>query len=416
LKFISRLQGLQPAEAVILLADLAINLGFSMLIPYISVHVTQNLMLSATVAGTVLAVRTGVQQTLMALAGPTADLYGYKRVLIAGLLVRCIGFGSFALMSNMTGLLVSAMLSGMGGALFSSAERAAYAALRPGPDQASRFALLYTAQSVGTTLGPLVGALLLSLDFRVLSLAAGLVYLPIAALVAFFLPNLTSGRPAPTPARAVAEVAGSITTVARNRAFVLYCAISAGYWAISGQINISLPLQAAAVTGTQTAVKYLLLVSSVLVICFQYLLQAKLGDRFPPLAQWAVGSALAGASFLLLIPFPGMGGLMTCVVLSTVGGMLVRPMDYQVVMGMAPRDSLASYYGFAALAVALGGSAGQFMGGGLMDVARASGSPWLPWATFAVLGIATALGMGWLGRRPWNSRQRQETALGKANT
>lgn len=394
-----RLAGLSTAEAVILLADLSINLGFFMLIPYLSIHVRDNLGLSATIAGTILAVRTGVQQVLMMFAGPTADLYGYKRVLITGLLIRAAGFLSFALMATLPGLLISAVLSGIGGALFSSAERAAFAALNPGPDQAGRFALLYTAQSVGTTLGPLVGALLLSINFRVLSVVAGCVYFPIALMVFLYLPDLATGRDRPAVAHALSEVLQSVATVARNRAFVAYCLISTGFWAVSGQINISLSLHASAVTGSQTAVKYLLLTNSLMVIAMQYKIAQWLTGRWAPLLQWVIGCALTGGAFLLLIPLPGMGGMVSAVVIMTLGGMLLRPNDYTMIVGMAPRDSIASYYGFSALAVAIGGSGGQFLGGRLLDVADATGTAWIPWLTFAVIGLVAAAGMALFARR-----------------
>ncbi len=397
MSLLRRLAGLDPAVGAILLADFAINTGFFMLIPFISIHVRDNLGLTATVAGTVLAVRMAVQQVLTVLAGPTADLYGYKRVLLLGLLIRSVGFASFALMDNLPGLLLSAVLSGMGGALFGSAERAAFAALNPGPDQASRFSLLYTAQSVGTTLGPLIGSLLLSVDFRVLSVAAGAVYIPIAVMIYFALPDITSGRARPRASEAVGEVLLSLRTVAKNRAFVTYCLLSSGFWVISGQINISLSLQAASVTGTQTSVKYLLWTNSLMVIALQYKISQWMTGKMAPLTQWALGTAIAASSFLVLVPFPGMTGLVACVVLMTLGGMLVRPTDYTVVTGMAPRDSLGSYYGFSALSVAVGGSAGQFLGGRLTDVAAAGGMPWLPWATFAALGCAATLGMAWFG-------------------
>lgn len=393
-----------PAEAVILIADLAINLGFFMLIPFISVHVSLNLGLSATVAGTVLATRMGVQQLLMVFAGPIADLYGYKRVILIGLLIRSVGFASFAAMSNLQGLLLSAVLSGIGGALFSSAERAAFAALKPDSDQGTRFSLLYTFQSVGTTLGPLLGALLLSLDFRVLSLVAGLVYLPIALMVLIWLPDLASGRPRPHWDEAVGEMLRSVRAVARNRAFVSYCMVAAGYWAVSGQINISLALHAAAVTGSQTAVKYLFLINSLMIIALQYGLTQRLHGRGSPLQHWSVGAALTAAGFLVLIPFPGMSGMVAAVMLMSFGSMLVRPNDYQITMGMAPRDAMASYYGFSAISVAIGGSTGQYLGGSLTDLATTAGAPWLVWACFAVLGLITALVMA--------RRARSTTAAG----
>lgn len=395
-----RFAGVQPAEAVVLLADFAINTGFFMLIPYLSVHIRDNLLLSATVAGTVLAVRTGVQQVLMIFAGPMADLFGYKRMLIIGLLVRAVGFMSFALMNSVTGLLVSSVLSGLGGALFSASARATWAALNPGPNQSSRFAVLYTAQSFGTTIGPLLGALLLSLDFRVLSLAAGFVYLPIAVLIFMMLPNLDTGRVRPaTGGAAGAEVLHSIRTVARNRYFVTYCLISAGFWTLNTQMNISLSLYAASITGSQTAVKYLLLTNSLLVIALQYKVNQWTSGRWAPVTQLAAGTAAAGVAFLLLVPFPGMGGLLACVVVMSLAGMLVRPNDYQMIIGMAPRDSLASYYGFSALAMALGGSGGQFLGGRLTDLAQSTGLPWLPWVCFAAIAAVASLAMVQFGRR-----------------
>jgi DHA1 family multidrug resistance protein-like MFS transporter len=120
--------------------------------------------------------------------------------------------------------------------------------------------------------------------------------------------------------------------------------------------------------------------------------------KWPPLVLWAFGSALSGVAFLALIPYPGMVGLLTCVVLLTLGGMLLRPVDYQMVVGMGPRDAVASYYGFSAISVAVGGSGGQYLGGRLIDVADATGQAWLPWIVFATLGLSAAVLMRWFDR------------------
>jgi DHA1 family multidrug resistance protein-like MFS transporter len=135
-----------------------------------------------------------------------------------------------------------------------------------------------------------------------------------------------------------------------------------------------------------------------MVIVLQYQLTRWVEGKWPPLVLWAFGSALSGVAFLALIPFPGMAGLLTCVILLTLGGMLLRPVDYQMVVGMGPQDSVASYYGFSAISVALGGSAGQYLGGRLIDVADATGQASLPWLVFAAFGLGAALLMRWFDR------------------
>lgn len=409
-KLFRNLPRLQPAEAVILIADLSINTGFFMLVPFISIHVTNNLGLSATVAGVVLATRMGVQQLIQIVAGPTADLYGYKRVLVLGLIIRAVGFISFAFMSDLPGLMLSAVLSALGGALFSSSSRATFAALANGEQLAAKYSILYTFQSIGTTLGPLVGALLLAVDFRLLSLVAGLVYLPVALLVYLMLPNLETGRTRPRAVDAVGEVLRSISTVARHRDFVIFCLINSGFWLLSGQINISLSLYAAAITGTQTSVKYLFLLNSLIAITLQYGVSQRLQGRASPYSQWAVGAALAALGFLILIPFPSMGGLIACVALMGLGGLVLRPNEYMIINSMSPRNALASYYGFSSLAPAIGGATGQYLGGRLTDLASETGAAWIPWVIFSVIGWISSVAMFRFSR--YRAEQERRTALG----
>lgn len=392
------LPDISAAGAVLLLADLAINAGFFMLIPYLSVHVTGTLGLSAAAAGSVLAMRMLAQQLLMVFAGPVGDLYGYKRVLVLGLLIRAVGFGSFALMGNLSGLLISAVLSGLGGALFASAEKASFAAVTAGPGQNQRFALLNVAQSAGVTVGPLLGALLLGVDFGVLSVAAGSVYIAVAALVLIYLPRVESAR-VRRPAGGARAVFRSVMSVARHGSFVAYTLITGGYWLVSGQLNISLSLHARSITGSITAVKYLLLLHALLVVLAQYRVAGWAGAHWTPMRQLALGTGLVGVGFALLVPFPGMAGLVACTVLMSMGAMLVRPTDQTIIMSFARPEALASYYGFSALSVALGGSTGQYLGGRLMDLATQTALAWLPWAVLASLAGLAAAGISWMAAR-----------------
>ncbi|NTV65777.1 MAG: MFS transporter, partial [Oscillochloris sp.] len=60
---------------------------------------------------------------------------------------------------------------------------------------------------------------------------------------------------------------------------------------------------------------------------------------------------------------------------------------------------LGSYFGVNALALAFGGSLGNMSGGLLTDLARAIGVPALPWLMFALIGLASAIGLAMLSER-----------------
>jgi MFS transporter, DHA1 family, multidrug resistance protein len=68
------------------------------------------------------------------------------------------------------------------------------------------------------------------------------------------------------------------------------------------------------------------------------------------------------------------------------GRALVEPMKDVVTAALAPPDELAAAYGFAFLALAVGGSLGNYAGGWLFDYATATGRFALPWALFAAFG------------------------------
>lgn len=64
-----------------LLAAFVFNLGFYMLIPFLAGYLKQDLLLSATLVGIVLGVRSFCQQGLFLVGGLLADLFGQKKLI-----------------------------------------------------------------------------------------------------------------------------------------------------------------------------------------------------------------------------------------------------------------------------------------------------------------------------------------------
>ena len=54
---------------------------------------------------------------------------------------------------------------------------------------------------------------------------------------------------------------------------------------------------------------------------------------------------------------------------------------------------LASYFGFSALSLAIGGAAGQLLGGWLFDQSRAHDVPALPWIVLGAIGLTVTVAL-----------------------
>ncbi len=102
----------------------------------------------------------------------------------------------------------------------------------------------------------------------------------------------------------------------------------------------------------------------------------------------ALGLGVLSLASVLLTPLIVMAA---GIVIFAAGRSLAEPTKDTVTSTMAPPDQLAAYFGVSFLGLALGGSAGNYAGGWLSDVAAATGLLSLPFLVFLVFGAAAGL-------------------------
>ncbi|MFJ4940238.1 MFS transporter, partial [Streptomyces pseudovenezuelae] len=146
-----------PLPARMLMANqFAINLAFYMLMPYLATHLSGGLGLAAWAVGLVLGVRNFSQQGMFLIGGTLADRFGYKAPIMAGCLLRTVGFGLLGWVDNLPALIAASAATGFAGALFNPAVRA-YLAAEAGERRVDAFATFNVYYQAGMLLGPLVG-------------------------------------------------------------------------------------------------------------------------------------------------------------------------------------------------------------------------------------------------------------------
>jgi hypothetical protein len=398
----ARFRALSPAARLLVVNQFGINVGFYMVVPFLATYLAADLGYAAALVGLVLGVRTLAQQGLFLVGGTAADRLGCRPMIVLGCGLRVLAFGLFALVTSPVGIIAAAALTGFAGALFSPAVRA-YLSREAGPDRAGAFAVFNTAADAGAFAGPLLGAVLLAVDFRLVAAVACAAFLLLTVAQTVVLP--------PCAVQAHPEsVLHSWGAVVRNGRFVAFTLCGSAYFALYNQVYLVLPLEAERVTGTPAAVAALFAVSTLAGVALYVRVAAWAGRRWRPGTCVALGLALMGAGFVpvavsapllptatALAPAAALPVLAGAVVF-TLGIALANPFTMQLLPVMGSERLVGTYYGFFYLVSALVAAAVSAGAGALLDVGGAGWRAAAPLALLAV-GLAGAAGTALMQRR-----------------
>lgn len=206
-----------PAVRLLMANQFAINCAFYMLMPYLAAHLSGDLNLAAWSVGLVLGVRNLSQEGMFLLGGSLADRYGCKAPILAGCLLRTAGFALLGWVDALPALIVASAATGLAGALFNPAVRAALAAAA-GERRVEAFAAFNVHYQAGMLLGPPIGLALLVADFRAVCTVAALLFAVLTLVQWRALP----GDGTPADGRRAGGVWARWRTVAANRPFLLF--------------------------------------------------------------------------------------------------------------------------------------------------------------------------------------------------
>lgn len=165
---------MSPPARLLVVHFFGINAGFYLVLPFLAVHMG-NLGFGAAMVGLVLGLRTLSQQGLFLIGGAAADRIGCRPMIIAGCSLRVVAFGLFALFTALPGIITATVLSGLATSLDEPALRS-YLSHEAGKRRAEAFAMYAVSWHTGALVGPLLGALLLTVDFRLVALVACVVF------------------------------------------------------------------------------------------------------------------------------------------------------------------------------------------------------------------------------------------------
>ncbi|MFD7276708.1 MDR family MFS transporter [Streptomyces sp. NPDC059862] len=385
---------LSPLLRLLILTQLAFNIGFYAVLPFLSEHLGQTIGMAGWLVGFVLGLRTFSQQGLFVVGGALADRYGIRPVVLAGCALRIAGFAWLGHAEQTWSVIGAVLLIGFAAALFSPAvesEVARQAVLWEEESGGSRtrvLALFTVAGQAGAFVGPLLGALLLAVDFRTACLAGAGVFVLVLAGHAWLLPQRIPGRER-------VRAKGGLRALLRNRRFLALCCAYGAYLLAYNQLYLALPDEVARATGSQAPLAWLFALSSLLVVTAQLPVTRWVGDRLALRRSMAAGLLLIAAGFAVVAVarpagWSGTAGLVPAagfVVLLTVGQMLVAPAARAWVPDLAEDGRLGLYTGALSSVSGLIVLIGSAATGSLLDAGLPSAVPWLALAAVPAAAV-----------------------------
>ncbi|MCT8139262.1 MFS transporter [Anaerobacillus sp. CMMVII] len=358
-------------------------LGFFMLIPLLAVYLLDQLLLSATLVGIIVGIRSFCQQGLMIFGGFISDRLSYKNVICLGVFIRAIGFISFGFASTMTGLVVAAILSGLGGALFHPSSYAYYTVLSTSENRATVYAIREMLSNVGFIFGPVIGAFLLGFNFQWVCITAGVMFLIVFLISYFGMPKLTSNNEATKP------FVENVREISSNRKYLKFCALILFVWFLVVQLYVAVPVKLQSLQLLDVNVGMIYSAGALIIVFLQVPLINRLSSRFSPTYLIGLGSSCVTLGLIILGFSSNLVGIYCSVIVFTFGQMFIQPMISKQIADIAPQTLIASYFGFNGLALAIGGMVGNLLGGMLYDLGRDIHIN-IPWVIFSIVGVTVS--------------------------
>ena len=355
-------------------------IGFEMIMPLVVGQYVNVQGFSATSVAVALSLRRFMQQGLALLGGAMADRWDLRHLISLGVLLRALGFVLLAHGSQYLLLLLAMVLIGLGGVFFDLPYQTAIATLTTLENRARYYSLNNTVTGIASTVGPLVGALLLKVNFAAVCYGAAACF-----AINFFVSVLA--LPKIRRRERSYSVGRSVWAVVSNRAFLLFTGAMVIFWLAASQIDISFPLKIQALAGTQESVSLMYAIYAAITAALQYPLVSLLLKRFQPAALVLMGVACIALALLVAGGARTQPLFLAAVALFALGMLLARPNQQTIAVALADDRALGMFLGVISMSAAIGCGVGSIFGGVCFDLAAGLGNDQVAWGLFAAIAL-----------------------------
>lgn len=370
------------AIKILLAFQFIVNLSVFASFPLLAVHLSKNLSFGPVFIATVITVNLLSSRLLPLLVGAYVDRFKLKFTILASLILRGVGFLVLGLTVSETNLIIGASVLGLGAAVYESAVYGAIGASKEDVREKA-FYVNSMALNMGSVIGPAVIFLMPRFESGTPFVISGVVFFVMISAIPF----LGSSNKQP----ANRSYFSSLGTCLSDVRFWRLIVAMVPFWAVYSQLTIYLPLRFSILTGADDLLRIIYVLNAVVgvvvaVAVFNIISSVgwrsliKLGHIFLAIT-FLCGIAthyIIGLDSRFLI-----GYFFVLVVVFTIGETLVLPTSDMAISEISPSGLQSTYFGASAIAWAIGGGIGNYLGAFLADIAYG----YIGWVVFSAISV-----------------------------
>ncbi len=311
-------------------------------------------------------------------SGALADRPGFRTALISAFSLLALGYASLGLFPSKPAVLLALVCVAAGGSIVKPVITGTVSRSSDEASRARAFSIFYMIVNIGSFTGKTIA--------KPVRVTLGLEYVPLysagAALLALLLVLLVyHPKESPEAPRSAAEALRGMWAAVRNLRFLALILITAGFWAIQGQLYASMPKYVIRLIGADASPEWYANVNPLVVVCCVVPLTA-LAKRLAPVTSIAISLALVPFSALLMAasglfhrPFDLLGHAVHPITALMVAGIALQglaecflsPRYLEFASLQAPRGKEGLYLGYSHLNTFFAWSFGFVSSGYLLD-------------------------------------------------
>ncbi len=366
-------------------ARLVVTGGFSMVMPFLGIHLAEERKVPTIVVGLIWTVAGACGAAMQWLAGELADRFGRRPLMLASLLIRAVNLSlmGYAVSVEASVIAFGALIvaNSMLRACFDPVGNALVADLAPPEQRVAAFSLQRVGVNVGWATGPAVAAMASGHSYSQLFYWSVPVTLAAAAVIATMAEprSVASARPLRLK---------EMLAFTDDKVFVRFLVSTMAFFILQVQLYQTLSIYAVRVLHlTRAQIGTLYTLNGVLVVCLQLPAVAYI-RRWGTRGALTLGCCGYAISYAAAGLTQGYASLLVCVGAVTLAEIITSPAQQTSVAALAPLGRVGAYSGLYGLAQIVGQSTGPLIGTAALDALPARAT----WFFLALFGVAAAVG------------------------
>jgi MFS family permease len=355
--------------------------GASMIWPFLIIYASEKLALPLTAVTSLITINSVFGLVFAFVAGPLTDRLGRKWSMVVSLLVNGLVYLGLSQADSLPSFAILYALSGAFNPIYRVGADAMMADLVPAEKRPDAYAILRISNNIGVALGPAVGGFIAAKSYTTAFILAAAGMILYSLLIAFLAKETMPARDGPRESLAVTM--GGYRRVLSDRGYLSFlgaftlnqvCAVI--MWLLLGvhaKNNFGI---------LENRYGLIPMTNALMVILFQFPVTQQT-KRFPPFPVLAFGALFYAAGVGGVALVGGFWGFWSCMVVMTIGELIMTPTATTLVANLAPADMRGRYMSLYGLTWGVAAGVGPLLGGVLND----QFGPYAIWLGASVVGM-----------------------------